>query len=291
MAPSFSSSGSALSQVRTFQDGLDSQHDISQISLHNYITGATSPGVTLQGTLMNHSTTAASLDKQSAAAQSLSNIPAPFILGVLNSLYGGGAAGLSDTFGAGLWVMDFTLYAASTGNIKRLHFHQSNGAAYSAWSPVASGGNPPATYTPYYGKLAAARFLGRSDSTSVVEIPLPSPFEAAYAAYEGGKLVRIAVLNMREYNSTSTIARPAVTYSFAVNGARKGSAWTVERLTAAGSDVETGVSFGGYAYEYSTLGKAAKAQGVAIGESVRTGGNGVASVQISDSEAVVLTLS
>jgi hypothetical protein len=46
MAP-FSSAGSAFSQVRAFQDGLNSQHSVSQISLYNYITGATSPGVTL----------------------------------------------------------------------------------------------------------------------------------------------------------------------------------------------------------------------------------------------------
>jgi hypothetical protein len=77
---------------------------------------------------MNYSTTAASLDKRLTAAQSLSTIPGQYILGELNPLYGSGAAGLSDTFGAALWVMGFTLYAASTGVIRRLHFHQSNGS-------------------------------------------------------------------------------------------------------------------------------------------------------------------
>ena len=125
MAPSFSSPGSAYSQVGAFQDGLDSQDAVGQKSLHNYITGATSPGVTLQGTLMNHTITVNSLKKHVAAANSLAAIdPKPYVIGECNSLYGGGAAGLSDTFGAALWVMDFTLYAASTGVIERLHYHR-----------------------------------------------------------------------------------------------------------------------------------------------------------------------
>jgi hypothetical protein len=125
MAPSFSSPGSAYNQVAAFRDGLDSQDAVSQKSLHNYITGATSPGVTLQGTLMNHNVTINSLSKHVAAANALTAVDdKPYAIGECNSLYGGGAAGLSDTFGAALWVMDFTLYAASTGVIKRVHYHR-----------------------------------------------------------------------------------------------------------------------------------------------------------------------
>ena len=126
MAPSFSSPGSAFSQVTAFQaGGVDSQNAVAQKSLHNYITGATSPGVTLQGTLMNHNVTKASLQKHVTAANNLAAIdPNPYIVGECNSLYGGGAAGLSDVFGAALWVVDFTLYAASTGVIERVHYHR-----------------------------------------------------------------------------------------------------------------------------------------------------------------------
>lgn len=125
MAPSFSSPGSAYNQVTAFQDGLDSQGAVKEKSLHNYITGATSPGVTLQGTLMNHKVTVNSLSKHVAAAHALAAVDdKPYVIGECNSLYGGGAAGLSDTFGAALWVTDFTLYAASTGVIKRLHYHR-----------------------------------------------------------------------------------------------------------------------------------------------------------------------
>lgn len=292
MAPSFSSPGGALSPVNAFQDGIDSQEAVAQTSLHNYISGATSPGVTLQGTLMNHNVTVKSLTNHVSAANALASVdPAPYILGECNSLYGGGAAGLSDVFGAALWVLDFTLYAASTGAIHRLHFHQSSSAAYSAWSPVNSSSGPPATHPPYYGKLAAARFLGASNTTVVVGIPLSSsPYEYAYAAYSGGKLVRLAVLNMNEYNSTSTAQRPVATYEFALSGSLNQSTWKVERLTAPGSDVKTNVTFGGYAYEYSSLGKGVKVNCTAATEIAQAGEDGVLSIGVSNSEAAVLVL-
>lgn len=134
--------------------------------------------------------------------------------------------------------------------------------------------------------------LGSSQSTYIVQLPLPGPFEATYAAYEGGRLARIAVPNMQEYNSTSTVSRPGKTYDFALSGSvcQAGGMWTVERLAAPGSDVKEEVTFNGYAYEYSTLGKAARVQGVASSETVRTGPNGVVSVVVSDSGAVVMSL-
>lgn len=326
MAPSFSSPGSSYSHVAAFQDGLDSQDAVKQKSLHNYITGATSPGVTLQGTLMNHNVTVKSLSKHVAAANDLAAVDdKPYVIGECNSLYGGGAAGLSDTFGAALWAMDFTLYAASTGVIKRLHYHrkcichmshqalksivlhcsralinselanmihpESNGAPYSAWAPVPSGGNQPTTLPPYYGKLAAARFLGASNSTAVEEIALSSsPYESAYAAYTSGHLARIAVLNMNQYNATSVSPRLSTTYTFLVGNGLAGSSWLVEKLAAPGSDVKTGVTFAGYKYEYSSLGNGVNMKSNCPKEVVKVGSNGELSVRVKDSQAVVLTL-
>jgi hypothetical protein len=46
----------------------------------------------------------------------------PHIFGETNSLYNQGRPGLSNTFGAALWGIDFNLYSASV-NIKRVHMH------------------------------------------------------------------------------------------------------------------------------------------------------------------------
>jgi hypothetical protein len=300
MYPSASSAGSKFPGPRALQDVLiqtapsGDERRIPQLSQHNYITGATSPGVTLQHTLLNHTTTVASLKSHVTAAQNISKFfpSTAYILGECNSLYGGGANGLSDVFGAALWTLDFTLHAASTGWIKRLHYHQSNGAAYSAWTPNAAGGRVQSTHPPYYGKLAAAKFLGPSNASVVSELPLSgNGLESAYAAYEDGNLVRLAVLSIVEFNATTPAGtRPVEMYGFALGSGLGGSVWLVERLTAPGSNVTTGLTFGGYAYEYATLGKPSKVNCTACNETVKADSDGLLSIGVSHSEAAILSL-
>ncbi|AEO70011.1 glycoside hydrolase family 79 protein [Thermothielavioides terrestris NRRL 8126] len=128
MAPDFGGTGNHLKAPATWAAGLDDDKDIKLFSTHNYISGATSPGVTLQGTLMNHAVTKRSVDAHikeynAILAQSASRdgVP-PLIFGEANSLYNQGRPGLSNTFGAALWGVDFNLYAASVG-FKRVHMH------------------------------------------------------------------------------------------------------------------------------------------------------------------------
>jgi hypothetical protein len=58
---------------------------------------------------------------------------------------------------------------------------------------------------PYYGHMAAATALGQASQhdNQVAELPLHSECDSAYAMYEDGQLVRVAVLNLHEYNTTS----------------------------------------------------------------------------------------
>lgn len=46
----------------------------------------------------------------------------PLMFGECNSLYNQGRPGLSNTFGAALWGIDFNLYSATVG-FKRVHMH------------------------------------------------------------------------------------------------------------------------------------------------------------------------
>lgn len=103
----------------------------------SYIDGATSPGVTLQGTLMNHTRAIADVDEQFAEYERIMSVnggkeKAPLIFGETNSLYNQGTPGLSNTFGAALWGVDFNLHAASAG-FTRVHMHQ--GTNYRVRSP------------------------------------------------------------------------------------------------------------------------------------------------------------
>ena len=75
---------------------------------------------------MNHSNTVASIALQLNESRLLRALPndlnpgLPFILGETNSLYNEGKPGLSNSFGATLWGVDFNLWCA-TNNIRRVH--------------------------------------------------------------------------------------------------------------------------------------------------------------------------
>ncbi|OAQ79681.1 glycoside hydrolase family 79 [Purpureocillium lilacinum] len=285
MFPSVSSPGSRLRVPDIFNAAGDAAKRVTQVSVHNYMGGATQPGVTLQATLMNHTAVVSSIGKHVAYAQSIAEYtPADYVIGEHNSLYGGGAAGLSDVFGAALWGMEFSLYAASTGVIKRLHFHQSVGSPYAAWSPVA----PVQTKPPYYGKLAAGTFLAGSDKIQVKTLSLGSDtdkdVDSGYGAYINGELRRVAALNLREFDSGSQ-SRGSKKYTVKVSPR---SSWVVKRLTAPGARDQTNITFNGFAYEAASIGKPVKVAGRTTDERVKADGKGNVSVTVADSEAVVM---
>jgi hypothetical protein len=142
MAPSFAGVDNRLKAHLSWTAGLDDDKNINLFSIHkytpstpcqkhpltlpSYISGAETPGVTLQGTLMNHAVTKLSVDARRAeydavVSESPGPVP-PLIFGETNSLYNQGRPGLSNTFGAALWGIDFNLYSASVG-FKRVHMH------------------------------------------------------------------------------------------------------------------------------------------------------------------------
>ncbi|KAL6879248.1 glycoside hydrolase family 79 protein [Trichoderma novae-zelandiae] len=309
MAPSFAGTGNHLKAITTFQDGLDKNNNIEYFSTHNYISGATSPGVTLQGTLMNHTKTVGSVEGHlpeydaiftTAQAQKAT----PLIFGECNSLYNQGRPGLSNTFGAALWGVDFNLYAASVG-FKRVHMHMGTNYRYQAWQPVETDLASRGTKAPYYGSITVAATLGNSAllPVSITNLPLPDAREAAYAAhYSGGllkgNLARITVLNMRGYNTTvdgqglepvpNPPPRPSQKYTFAVSGVHNGAHVGVQRLLANGSDAITGITFDGWSYNYELdKGKPVRLHNVTVGETAVVR-NGRVTVDVPDSSAVLL---
>ncbi len=220
----------------------------TRLTCNSYISGATVPGVTLQGTLMNHSSTVASIAKQLNESSLLAALSKrldpnlPFILGETNSLYNEGRPGLSNTFGAALWGVDFNLWCA-TNNIRRTHMHQGTNYRYQSWQPIETNDTSKGTKAPYYGNIAVAAFLGDivTDTPSIVNLPLVDVEESAYAAYTGGELDRVIVINMMEYNATEGnqnidhYTRPIERYEFQVPKRYHGKA-DVQWLMANGSD-------------------------------------------------------
>ncbi|MCJ1391438.1 hypothetical protein MMC18_004302 [Xylographa bjoerkii] len=293
IAPSFwVPDNNELTIAGTFSSGLNADNDIKLISFHNYIASTSDPGISLQGTLLNHTNTMQSIARQLDQYSFLANTSLPFIISETNSLSDIGTPGISDTFGAALWTMDYNLWCA-TQNISRVHMQQGTDFYYNAWQPIQTNISV-ATMPPYYGSVAAAAMLGNLTASEVriANIPLTSYTEAAYAAYVDGRLARIAVINMQGYNGTdlgqqTTLPRGQPSYVFSVPQIASTSVG-VRRLIANGSDSRTGISFDGYSYAYELQqGVPVLLANVTRGETISVS-NGTISVQVMDSSAVIL---
>ena len=247
---------------------------------------------------MNHSSTVHSISSQVALAANLSHYGIPFILGETNSLYNEGAPGLSNAFGAALWGVDFNLWCASVG-IRRVHMHQGTNYRYASWQPIETNITTIGTKPPYYGNIAVAAMLGNlvHSEVNIVNLPLPNAEESAYAAYVDGKLTRLAVVNLREYNYTiaglldgpvNPVPRPSQNYTFSVPASRKGQWVGVKRLYANGSDAISGITWDGWSYNYELeKGRPVRLHNVTVGEKVLVKG-GTVSVGVLDSSAAIL---
>ncbi|KAI3324793.1 glycoside hydrolase family 79 protein [Xylariaceae sp. AK1471] len=314
-APSFGGVGNHLKAPLTWADGLDTDGTVRYFSTHNYISGAASPGVTLQGTLMNHTRTRSSVDAHVSEYASISpSAPGLVqILGETNSLYNQGKPGLSNSFGAALWGVDFNLYCASVG-IGRVHMHMGTNYRYASWQPITTDLAIVGTKAPYYGNVAVAAFLGNLaiEPARIAHLDLAHTGgddadgeagvqEAAYAAYVDNVLTRIMVINMRAYNyslngtgdlsTLNPVPRPVRTYTFGVNGFEDGTEAVVRRLYANGSDAITGITWDGISYNYELkLGKPVHLRNVTTGEKLLVK-NGAIAVDVPDSQAVVLDFS
>ncbi|KAK2594667.1 hypothetical protein QQS21_007643 [Conoideocrella luteorostrata] len=318
LAPSNAGVGGALKATKMWAAGLDQRGDVELFSTHNYIDGAKVPGVTLQRTLMNHTRTKRSVDAHIkeytsifgsppavAATANTKKQPPPLIFGETNSLYNQGRPGLSNTFGAALWGVNFNMYSASV-DIKRVHMHQGTNYRYQAWQPINTALDAIGTKAPFYASIAAAAMVRRVNSAFVriSNIPLASdPAEAAYAAHyaAAGKnqLARLMVINMHGYNTTVDGAgmqplprpaeRPVRVYNFKLDGVQDGANVTVHRLMANGSDAITGIAYDGMSFNYDLdQGKPVRLNNMTVGESLAVK-HGTVSVKVPDSAAVILS--
>lgn len=256
--------------------------------------GADQPGVTLQKTLMNHTKVVEVVAQHANLSRVLSEKSLtkdiPYILGEMNSLYHQGKPGLSNSFGAALWGVDFNLYCASQ-SIRRTHMHQGTDYRYASWQPVQTSKTTIGTKAPYYGNVMVAAMLrGEADSSvQVVNLPMSSETDSGYAAYVDGKLARIAVINMQEFNySTAAESRPSAKYTFQLPDVSARSL-SLQRLMANGSDAITGISWDGWSYNYELKrGAPVRLDNVTIGETVSLGSKGEVELELPLSSGAIL---
>lgn len=298
-SPSFAGTSNSLNLIKTFQAGLDKDSEIAFIDSHNYMGGATQPGVTLQKTLMNHTAVVLNVNRhlnESTLLKQGQDIDLPYLLGETNSLYNQGAPALSNSFGAALWGVDFNLYCAATG-IARVHMHQGTNYRYAAWQPIKTANETIGTKAPFYGSIMVASFLGDlvSGNVSVANIDLGDTlYETAYAVYVDDRLERVALIQMKEYNYTDgveTNERPEEVFSLQLPQNAGVQEVAVTRLMANGSNAITGVTYGGLSYNYElNEGLPVKMNNVTAMETLAVSDGGVIMARVPWSSAAILQL-
>ncbi|KAL0260757.1 hypothetical protein SLS55_004447 [Diplodia seriata] len=221
-------------------DELDDGGYVKTISQHYYQAQATG---TLKDDLLNHSGTVAEIHSKFAANMAAAaSHGVPFILGevgaAINTGQGDPNPALYGTLGGSLWALDFLLHGMTLG-MARVSMQLGTNFRMSAWQPVANPGHPIAVHGNYYGLVAGAAFVGGDDGDLQIRALDgldEHPNVVGYAGYHGGKLSKVAVLNLNvwnEGNAANNGTRPEKEVSLTalgddVTGVR------VSRLTAPG---------------------------------------------------------
>ncbi|PCG92027.1 Glycoside hydrolase, superfamily [Penicillium occitanis (nom. inval.)] len=181
---------------------------------HNYPQSASTANL---ATLMGHSNIKSQIRGFSSEITAASNMGKPHIFGETNSATQGGG-GISPTFGAALWILDYVMQTVIMGT-QALYFHQGTigNCQYCWWGRYDMG-------APYYGAYFATMALAGADQIAPLDDQTAA--YAAYAIYSSGSPVKVLLYNS-DYYTTGT----RTSQTFVLSGL-SGSTVTAKRLTA-----------------------------------------------------------
>ncbi|KAI9567289.1 glycoside hydrolase family 79 protein [Boletus coccyginus] len=181
-----------------------------------------------------------------------------YVLGETNSMTCHGSPGVSNTAGAALWALDYSLFATQVG-ISRLHFHEGVGYKYNFIQPVTldysilNGSRiapiPAHIQPPYYAAIIAAEAIGSTSSAKVFEINVNATDISGYAVFEHGKLSRAVFVNMVAYLPGRGV-RGATHIDINLSGTGVAAQkMGVKRLSIPYANATSGITWGGQTYE------------------------------------------
>uniref|UniRef100_A0A0W0F2I2 Beta-glucuronidase C-terminal domain-containing protein n=1 Tax=Moniliophthora roreri TaxID=221103 RepID=A0A0W0F2I2_MONRR len=222
-----------------------------------------------------------------------------YILGETNSYSCHGAPNVSNTAGAALWSLTYSLAAACVG-IERVHFHQGIGFRYNFIQPVALDRSildgsplpspiPPHVQPGYYAGIIAAEVIGRSlGLKKIVELEVDDQHVAGFAVYDSSRLSKAVFVNLKAYipNEGSNPERGTVNVDLYLGEGEKDAVSRnaeIKRLRIGSADDTSGLTWGGQTYETE--------DGLVSGEEVVETVDLGAGFEIQDTEAVVITFS
>ena len=230
----------------------------------------------------------------------------PLVFGETNSVSCSGRSGISDTFGAALWSVDYVLMAASLG-LQKIYFHLGAQSEYSAIVPVPyyykneslSAGIRANFYAHYF----LAHALASNNSLSVAAISSANSSDlSGYGIYSGSGLQKLVFLDMGIWNGTQGLSNPSTlsTTDGTVfsNGTRgishmkvstpwsPGSTINVSRLNGPGTNAKSQVNVSGLGFDPDT----GAILGTRVFETLKVGRWGLVSFDLVQAQGVLLEL-
>ncbi|KAI5309961.1 hypothetical protein KEM55_002048 [Ascosphaera atra] len=227
--------------------------------------------------LVNHQSTVNGTAEFAPFIENARQLGKEFVFGETNSANQGGVEGLSDTYGAALWLIDYTMQAVKHG-VKHLLFHHGTigQCGYCWWQDSVK--------APFYGAYMGA--LTFSKAFKIIQLDSGNDRHAAYALYDSqDKLLRILLLNTEFHSSGSQ--QQSVEVKLSGIGQRVRHLYATQ-LTADATDAVAGngtISNAGQTFTGDECGL----EGQESTEAVKVR-NGKAMVTLKASEAVLLDL-
>jgi hypothetical protein len=161
--------------------------------------GRTTPGGA--ATLLSRATAAAEASVFASVASSAAVTRTPFIIGETNSASCSGITGVSNTFAAALWAVDYVLLAAEKG-ARGIYFHGSLSTYCTSYTPICNKGKGRYVAEPVYYGLLFAHLLG---SGQMLKTTIATKADIAAHAVTSGGRTSVMVENLSGSPSALTL--------------------------------------------------------------------------------------
>jgi len=239
---------------------------ITSISQHRYSAAFCSGGNFALASFMSKAAVRGNITVFSSQIAATKQRGLDYILGETNSIACHGAPGVSNTAGAALWTIDYTLQAATRG-ISEVYFHQGIGYKYNFFQPVSLNRSPiddtplspplaPHLQPDYYAGLVITEAVGTNGKTEIVELDIAEDNVSGYAIYDDGVLARAVFINLNAWLSSDkgkqTRQTTHLDFQFAGTEPSSGTV-AVRRLKIAHADDLKGLLWGGQSFENSNV--------------------------------------
>ncbi|TIA63479.1 hypothetical protein D6C76_09802 [Aureobasidium pullulans] len=235
----------------------------------------------------------------------------PLVFGETNSASCSGRSGISDTFGAALWNVDYVLLAASIG-MPKVYFHLGANAEYSSFVPLPyqhkNESLSAGIRSLFYGHYFTAHVLASDTQQRIAQIPSANTSDfSGYAIYSSGHhhrhsedLNKLVFIDLQVWNGTQGLSNPSTlsttdstSHSAGQRPVREisistswkqGTCLAITRLQAPGTNAKSEINVSGVSFESQT----GKQVGELQKEQVVVGKNGQVCFVMQAAEAVLI---